>query len=269
MAKLIQKKDFQVMKPLTIKKVIAESHKAKTIFFNEPIECEPGQFIMLWLPGIDEKPFSLSYAGKNPAVTFEIKGKYTKALAKLKKGARLSYRGPFGKPYKISKGKTCVIAGGLGFASVAALIERLKNPVVIYGAQKKGLLIFKNRFKNINICTDDGSIGFKGFTTQCFEKLLKQGKKFDMVYTCGPEIMMKRVLDICIKHKTLLQASLERFMYCGVGLCGSCVCNGKLVCKDGPVFNHKELSQMKDFGRYALLKSGRKASVGEYVRFRT
>src|SRR3972149_704841 len=86
--------DFQVMKPLTIKNVVKESHKAVTFYFNQEINSAPGQFIMLWLPDVDEKPFSLSSSGKSPAVTFEIKGKYTQALANLKKGGRLFYRGP-------------------------------------------------------------------------------------------------------------------------------------------------------------------------------
>ena len=271
MPKLIQKKDFQVMKQLIIEKVVKESYKTFTLFFKEGIKSKPGQFIMLWLPDVDEKPFSLS--GKN-SVTVEIKGKYTKALAKLKKGDRLFYRGPFGKPYSVNKANkngidACIIAGGLGYASITTLADALPDADIIYGARSKKELIFSGRYpaKRLNICTDDGSFGFHGFVTQKLGELLKK-KKYAVVYTCGPEMMMKTVLDICNKNKIYCECSLERFMYCGLGLCSSCTCSGKLVCKDGPVFNNKELAKMKDFEKYALLKSGKKVSFGEYVKFR-
>jgi len=266
---LLTDSKFQVMKPLTISRVVKESYKTFTLFFNEGIKSKPGQFIMLWLPDVDEKPFSMS--GKN-SVTVEIKGKYTKALAKLKKGDKLFYRGPFGKPYTLSKAKgknTCIIAGGLGIASISTLAEALPNADIIYGARSKKDLIFSGRFKKqLNICTDDGSFGFHGFVTQKLNELLKK-KKYSVVYTCGPEVMMKKILEICNKNKIYCECSLERFMYCGLGLCSSCTCNGRLVCKDGPVFNNKELAKMKDFGKYALLKSGKKVEFSKYMNFRS
>ena len=267
---------FQVMKPLRVKNIITESYKAKTIFFEEKIsDYKPGQFIMLWLPDVDEKPFTLSYYGKKTGLTFEIKGKFTKALSKIKKGDKLFYRGPFGKPYTISKAKNkgknvCIIAGGLGFASISTLADELKNADIVYGTRTKKELIFSGRYtgERFYVCSDDGSFGFHGFTTQMFEQLLK-GKKYNVVYCCGPEVMMNAVLDICNRNKIYCECSLERFMYCGVGICSSCVCDGQRVCKDGPVFNNKELAAMKDFGKYALLKSGRKVKIEEYVKFRT
>ena len=73
-----------------------------------------------------------------------------------------------------------------------------------------------------------------------------------IVYTCGPEIMMYNVFQICEKYNIELQASLERIMRCGCGICGLCAIDplGLLVCKDGPVFNINTLKDMDDFGKY-------------------
>jgi dihydroorotate dehydrogenase electron transfer subunit len=92
------------------------------------------------------------------------------------------------------------------------------------------------------------------------EGVLASGK-YDCVLTCGPERLMKRVADICLKNKVPCQASLERYMKCGVGLCGSCAIDssGLRVCKDGPVFTAKQLEN-SEFGRYTRDKAGTKKS---------
>jgi dihydroorotate dehydrogenase electron transfer subunit len=221
---------------------------------------------MVWIPGLDEKPFSLSYAGDEPAITVEEKGKFTKSLFEMKEGDYIGLRGPYGKGFEI-KGNACVVAGGCGLAPVSVLIERLKDPLVIFGARRKDRLIFKNRFPKAKVTTDDGSFGAKGFTTDVLEEALK-GKKFGTVYTCGPEIMIKKVFEICERHGIECQASLERYMKCGFGVCGQCEINGLRVCKDGPVFSSEKLRGMKDFGREARLKSGKKVPVSEYARWR-
>jgi len=257
--------NMEKQKILTIKQIIDENYKTKTFFFNENIDINPGQFIMLWLPSIDEKPFALSY--KNPAaVTAELKGDFTKELFKLKQGDNLFYRGPFGNGFASYSKKTLVIAGGIGLAGVSLLVESLKDPIVIFGAKQKKDLFFTNRF-DMEICTDDNSIGYKGFATDKLKQLLKH-EKYDIICTCGPEIMMKKVFDIAEKYNIPCEASLERFMRCGIGVCGSCACGNKLVCKDGPVFSSDDLREMKDFGRYAMLKNGKKASLQEYYKWR-
>ena len=115
------------------------------------------------------------------------------------------------------------------------------------------------------ITTDDGSFGRKGFTIDALEEVLKNKKnKIKIVYTCGPEIMMKKVFDICQKYKVELEASLERYMACGFGICGKCMVNDQIVCIDGPIFNSKQLGRMPEFGNTARLKSGRKVSLKEY-----
>jgi len=252
---------------LEISDVAIEGKGQKSFFFRSNIGCRPGQFLMVWLPGVDEKPMAVSYYSKNEfAFTSQAVGKFTNALEKIKNWDKLGIRGPYGNSFSI-KTNACVVAGGVGLSSVSTLIDSLKNPMIIYGARTKEHLIYLKRYKNKNlmITTDDGSFGRKGFTTDVLEEVLNNKKnKIKIVYTCGPEIMMKKVFDLCQKYKVECEASLERMMKCGFGVCGACMINDRIVCMDGPIFNSKQLSQMNEFGNTARLKSGRKVSLKEY-----
>jgi len=258
-----------------IKKIKKETPTHSTIFFDSHISFQPGQFVMIWLPGCDEKPFTISYQnGQRFGVTIESKGIFTKKIIEFQK-KKIGIRGPFGNGFHIdSKYKNiCVVAGGCGMAPLALLIEEIlaKKKIktdIILGARSKQHLLFSKRFKNLNYCTDDGSLGFHGFVTDFLENKIKT-KKYDVVYTCGPEIMMYKVWQICERKKINCFASLERYMRCGFGVCGACVCGGERVCKDGPVFSSAQLRKLKDFGKKAILKSGKEVSLDEYYQWRT
>lgn len=252
---------------MEISDVVQEGKGQKSFFFKQALDCKPGQFVMVWLPGVDEKPMAISYYKKKEfAFTSQAVGKFTDALDKLRKGDKLGIRGPYGNSFSI-KNNACVVAGGVGLSSVSTLIDSLKNPTIIYGARGKEHLIYLKRYKNKNriITTDDGSYGKKGFTTDVLKELLQDKKnKIKIVYTCGPEVMMKKVFDICNEYKIECEASLERIMKCGYGICGACMCSDKIVCMDGPVFNLAQLKKMPDFGNFARLKTGRKVLLKEY-----
>ena len=251
---------------LEIADVVQEAKRQKSFFFKHHMNCKPGQFIMVWLPGIDEKPMAVSYWNKNEfAFTSNAIGTFTNALDKMKKGDKVGIRGPYGNSFS-AKQNACVVGGGVGMASVSTLIDVLKNPIIINGARSKEHLIYLKRYKNKNMiaATDDGSFGRKGFTTEVLEEILSRNKKIKIVYTCGPEIMMKKIFEICNKHKVECEASLERYMACGFGICGKCMINDRIVCVDGPVFNSKQLKEMPEFGNFARLKSGRKVTIREY-----
>ncbi len=249
-----------------ISRTTEENSSTRTFFLEKDIGAEPGQFVMAWIPGIGEKPFSVSYSGNETGITVYLKGKFTKRLFGMGEGEKIGIRGPYGRGFE-KRDKACVIGGGCGVAPLGPLIERLDNPFVIMGAKTSEDLIFSRRFPGAGIATDDGSEGFHGFTTQLLERVLKK-KKFDVVYTCGPEIMMKKVFEICEREGMECQASLERYMKCGFGVCGHCGIDGFMVCKDGPVFFSEEIRKMKSFGKTAKLKSGRKVSVSEYAGWR-
>jgi dihydroorotate dehydrogenase electron transfer subunit len=251
---------------IRIARIIDENPYVKTFFLERRIDAAPGQFVMAWIPGVDEKPFSLSSAGREAAITVEEKGRFTKELFAMKKGDIIGIRGPYGKGFSLRAG-ACVVAGGCGIAPLSPLIERLKNPFVIQGARSKDRLIFGGKFKGAAITTDDGSSGRKGLVTDVLEEALAK-KKFGIVYTCGPEIMMKRVFDICERYGIECEASLERYMKCGFGVCGQCDADGLRVCKDGPVFSSGQLRKSRDFGVFARLKTGESVGIAEYARWR-
>jgi len=245
-----------------IKSVIKENYKIKTFLFDKNIEAEPGQFVMAWIPGMDEKPFAVSYT-KPFGITVSKLGPFSTRIHGMKKGDKLGIRGPYGHGFRLKGKKICLIAGGYAVIPIALLAERAKklNITSIVGAKSKKDLFFLKRLKKSSnkmiVTTDDGSSGKKGFTTDALMELLKK-EKFDHVYTCGPEVMMKKVFDICEDKRIEFQASLERYMKCGFGLCGSCCIDDKLVCKDGPVFDSSQLRKLSEFGVLERDKSGSK-----------
>ena len=164
--------------------------------------------------------------------------------------------------------------GGTGLASLAPLVEELaENGVglsVLLGAKTSGDLLFLDRFRSVAsgaegrlvVTTEDGSSGLRGLVTAEAERLLDHGERFDVVYTCGPEKMMYKMLQLCEKFDVPLQASLERFMRCAIGLCGTCVIGKYRVCRDGPVFSDVQLREVNDeFGRLRRGFDGRQISV--------
>ncbi len=261
--------DIEMPEIVTIDRIVDENENVKTFFFRYRLDYQPGQFIMLWLPGMDEKPFSVSlFSEEEFAVTIEKKGKYTSEIHKLEAGDKLGIRGPYGKGFRIRKGKSCIIGGGCGIAPIMPLVEKLNNPSVIVGCQTEKKLLFRDRIENFDVCTDDNSFGHGGFVTDRFMELLKK-QRFDIVYTCGPEPMMKAVFDLCRERGIECQASLERFMICGIGICGQCMCDNLRICTDGPVLDSGQLENLRDFGKSAMIKTGNKVPLKEYYAYRT
>jgi dihydroorotate dehydrogenase electron transfer subunit len=128
---------------------------------------------------------------------------------------------------------------------------------MIVAAKTKADLLFLREFKKCGktiVATDDGSAGMRGFATDALAETLKE-KGFDRVYACGREEMLAKVLKMVQKAGIPAELSTERYMKCGVGLCGQCSLGGKLVCKDGPVFSSDELAKT-EFGKYNLDKCG-------------
>jgi dihydroorotate dehydrogenase electron transfer subunit len=105
------------------------------------------------------------------------------------------------------------------------------------------------------VVTEDGTYGKKGFVTDVLEELLGQNS-FDAVYTCGPELMMYKTVNLARSNQIFVQASLERMMKCGIGICGSCCTSKDLVCRDGTVFDGDHLMQNDEFGHQHRAKSG-------------
>jgi dihydroorotate dehydrogenase electron transfer subunit len=247
-----------------------ENSDIKTILFSHKKTISPGQFYMIWVPGIDEIPMSVSTITANKkGITFRRIGDATKALFQKTTGDVIGIRGPYGNGFSLEGKKLLFVAGGTGIAMIAPAVElalkQHKNVTVILGAKTKNELFFVQRLQKTNatihITTDDGSKGTKGYATDKVKDLV-DNEDFDAMYTCGPEVMMKTLYHICEKKDIIFEASLERYMKCGVGLCGQCVVGkGLRVCVEGPVFSKDKLKDIPDFGEFTRDASGKKVHL--------
>ena len=245
-----------------------ENKNVKTIKFKHSKNVNPGQFYMIWIPDTDEIPMSVSHIDKNiKGITFKKVGEATESLFNLKKGDKIGIRGPFGNGFKIFGQKILFVGGGTGIAMIAPAVKIAVNQGisvdVILGFKKEDEIFFDKRINdygaNVYVCTDDGSKCFKGFATDMAKKMIDK-TSYDLVLTCGPEIMMKKLYEIC--KDISFQASLERHMKCGIGLCGQCcVGRGLRVCVEGPVFDGDILKKIPDFGVFKRDASGKKIKI--------
>ncbi len=256
---------------LPIEKIVDEAEGFKTFLFRHKLNAKPGQFVMLWLPRIDEKPFSISYQDKNRfAITVMKVGHFTEKLFALKEGGKVGIRGPYGNNFKLEGRKVVLVGGGCGTAPMGFLADELKKKGIdvnfMIGAKSKQYLIYLGRMKKAGIrtlvTTDDGSFGIKGFTTELLKKFIGKNR-IDKVYSCGPEIMLKFVAEICEKANIPCEISMERYMKCGFGVCGQCCVDniGIRVCKEGPVFSGKTIRKIEEFGKYKRTASGKKVGL--------
>jgi dihydroorotate dehydrogenase electron transfer subunit len=240
-----------------IESVKTENPTTKTYTFTDKqcAKAKPGQFLMLWIPSIDEIPLSImNTESTSVSVTVKNVGDATRHLHGMKQGDTIGVRGPFGNSFTPNSGKVLLIAGGTGTAPLLFLAKQLavtaKRLSFIVGAKTRNELLFLNQLEPLcteqpTATTEDGTYGLRCLATQPLEQLLTK-EKFDMVYTCGPEPMTRQVFNLTEKHHIPMQASLERLMRCGIGICGSCMIGKYRVCRDGPVFNSAQLRQVRD-----------------------
>ncbi|MDP7457136.1 MAG: dihydroorotate dehydrogenase electron transfer subunit, partial [Candidatus Woesearchaeota archaeon] len=255
---------------LTINKVDRLAEDLIIQHFDQSIECKPGQFYFLWIPGYMEKP--LAPAITHPA-TFAVRviGPFTTKLSEMNPGEKIMIRGPYGNGFTIMDKKMLhynLIGGGTGIAPLIYLAEELakkgiskEHIHVFLGGRSANQIYFSekfNRIADVHVSTDDGSLGYKGFVTDMLEQYLK--KHLDRRaynYICGPEIMMKKAFDIAKEYPhEEIEASIERYMKCGVGICGICSMDGMRTCVDGTVFNKEFLEKSKCFGVCHRKKTG-------------
>lgn len=263
-------KSFDTPKIVTIDKVVDETPTVRTLFFSDQILSQvlPGQFAMVWIPGVNEIPMSVMISQENGKAAFTVRkhGLATTELFSKKVGDQIGIRGPYGNSFTVQQGKLLLVGGGTGLVPLIRLVTFLKKTddvTIIMGAKTKSEVFFETlgnkllegtRHKVI-VVTEDGSYGQKGLVTDVMEKLFSESK-FDAVYTCGPEKMMHKVVQIASLHKTHVEASIERMMKCGIGICGSCCFGDVMACKDGTVFDGQTLLANKEFGYTHRNKSG-------------
>jgi dihydroorotate dehydrogenase electron transfer subunit len=182
-------------------------------------------------------------------------GDATQHLHTMTAGENVGIRGPFGNSFTESRGRVLLVSGGTGTAPLLFLAKQLSAKTerlsFVEGAKTKDELLFIRELKGVCneksliTTTEDGTYGFQCFVTEPLNSLLDK-EKFDMIYTCGPEVMVKKVFELTEQRKLPIEASLERLMRCGIGLCGSCVIGKYRVCRDGPVFTAAQLREVRD-----------------------
>ena len=182
-----------------------ENPIVKTLIFKYNKKTIPGQFFMIWIPGLDEIPMSASFINENKkGITFKKVGEATETLFNFNKGDKIGIRGPYGNGFSIIGKRALFIGGGSGIATITPAIEeylkRKINTTVILGIKNKNELFFENRIKKYNVkvhvTSEDGSYGYTGLATDLAEDLIANND-YDSVLTCGPEKMMKKIFDIC------------------------------------------------------------------------
>ena len=245
---------------------------SSTILFKDEKckKAKPGQFIMIWIPKFGEIPMSLSFIDEKgySGVTLRPFGLASTKLFEAKTGDKLPIRGPYGKPFTPVKGNVLLVGGGTGLSPLIPMSENLLNAgskvtLIIAAKNSKELIFAKRARKLLNknnsqvlFVTEDGSMGYKGLATDVAKPLIK---KMDMIYTCGPELMMLNLFNMAKKSKIPIEASLERLMECAIGICGICSIGKYLVCKDGTVFNSNQLKELSsEFGRASRDSNGTK-----------
>jgi dihydroorotate dehydrogenase electron transfer subunit len=234
----------------TLTEIRVENYRTRTLVFDRPVPAQPGQFMMAWLPDVDEKPFSL--AGSDPLSLMVVAvGPFSEHLHRLHVGERVWMRGPLGHGFRLpdsgSSSRLLLVGGGYGVAPLHFLARVAAvgghHVEVCIGARTAEDILLADAFTRVGaalrVATEDGSRGVMGRVTRIVEDAIRQATP-DAVYACGPVPMLSAVEVVCKMHGLPHQLSWEAHMRCGMGLCGACEVHevetpGWLACMDGPV----------------------------------
>jgi len=231
---------------------------------------QPGQFNMLYAFGVGEVPISISGDPGNPEKlvhTVRNVGAVTDALSKLKKGAEIGVRGPFGSPWPVVEAEgndVVIIAGGIGLAPLRPAIEHvLANRskygrfVILYGARSPGDVLYMKQLQAwrgrldtyVDVTVDHAGRDWAG-NVGVVTRLIGRAN-FDShhvkAFVCGPELMMRFTIKELSDQgvaKDDIYVSMERNMKCAIGHCGHCQFGGHFICKDGPVFPYARIENL-------------------------
>jgi dihydroorotate dehydrogenase electron transfer subunit len=234
----------------------------------------PGQFVLAYLKNRRDillgRPFSISGYYRHAhsvqiEILYRVAGQGTRLFARLGAGDDLDILGPLGRPFEIPMGikNVILVSGGIGIAPIRYLLTFIRAMGLgralrtnVYMGAKTGDELFepeaiRSLCDDLQICTDDCSMGHPGLVTEPLEKALNSYPRKDtLVCACGPLGMIRRLSEILTQHPLACQVSLEERMACGLGACLGCAVairgqNGEKqyqrVCREGPVFNLRDI----------------------------
>ncbi|MBV1758623.1 MAG: dihydroorotate dehydrogenase electron transfer subunit [Dethiosulfatibacter sp.] len=210
----------------------------------------PGQFYMI--KGLNgdyllPRPISVhDYQDGKIRLLYRVSGHGTDQISKMKVNDDIQVLGPLGNGFNIEllNGRIAIVGGGIGIAPLLYLAKKIasKKPDIFLGYKYHTFCVesFRPYCNELTVVTEDGNTGQQGYVTD-FVNI----SDYDIVITCGPDVMMEKIIRACQEKNVVVYASLEKRMACGVGACLGCVVNtidgNKRVCKEGPVFNGRDL----------------------------
>ena len=247
--------DFKVIEN---KRIITDFYVLEIAGENKLPGIKPGQFVQVRVDGSPStflrRPISIhdvDYNKNTIKLLIQVVGKGTETLARLKAGDLINIIYPLGNSFgdPVKNDRIILIGGGCGIAPLLYLGKHLKSlgfsPDILLGFRNKARILEHDEYSQVGkvfITTEDGSVGEKGYVTN--HSVLSE-VKYDRIYCCGPDSMMKAVAAYSGKNNIACEVSLENLMACGIGACLCCIVDtvkGNLCsCIDGPVFNIKDL----------------------------
>ncbi|MGI6778621.1 MAG: dihydroorotate dehydrogenase electron transfer subunit [Acetivibrionales bacterium] len=253
-----------------LNEIIIQNKKIAHTIFSMTVKSDyvsknakPGQFVNIkcgdGINALLRRPISICRVDMGEGtfnIVYEVRGEGTAFLSQKRTGEQIDFIGPLGNPFHISERykKIAVVGGGIGVFPLLFVLQEAMGSIksAFIGFRSKEYVVLKEDFEKVSekvlISTDDGSMGYKGFITDMLEKELELNE-YDIIYTCGPMPMMKRVVSTVNRRNIKCQVSMEQRMGCGIGACLVCACKTKRgddwqyshVCKDGPVFWSEEI----------------------------
>ncbi len=246
---------FNLPTPFPVRAIETDNYRTKTFVLDASLDAAPGQFIMAWLPRFDEKPFSLVNADPVTIMVTAV-GPFTRLLHEMKPGDRLWVRGAYGNGFRPPRPRlrAAFVGGGYGVAPLLWLARSWRPHLaalsVVIGAGAARDLLYAEHFLSLQqhyaksgsalqllTTTEDGSAGAQGRVTDLLEDRLAAGE-FDLVCACGPDGMLAALEQLGSRYGVSCQLSWEAYMRCGIGICGSCEHEGRVLCLDGPVLQN-------------------------------
>ncbi len=244
--------------PVITKKKVAPGIFDLTIVSQQIAEYAiPGQFLHIKCGNyILRRPISICDVFNDYVrFLFDIRGDGTEWLSTVQEGDNLDVLGPLGNGFEIlaPEKNAVLVGGGIGIYPLLTTCKNYVSPSVLLGFRNSSVITLTNDFKeygaSVEIATDDGSFAYHGLVTDLLAEKLTTSH-VDIIYTCGPRLMMKKVYELANQYKIRCQVSMEERMGCGVGACLVCACktykaNGtethSFVCKDGPVYDAEKV----------------------------